>query len=77
MISGSDEGTVIESTYFLARWSLRWLQMASGMPPRGPKTAPRRLQVATEPLKDTLEWPKLFTILRASTSPSLMLTYSG
>ena len=42
----------------MAQDSPRWLKMASSMPPRGPKTAPRRLQLATEPPNGTLKRPK-------------------
>ena len=38
--------------------SPRGLKFASSMPPRGLKTGPRRLQLATEPPKGTPGMPK-------------------
>ena len=47
----------------IAQYSPKWLKIAPNMPTRGYKTTPRRLQVATEPPKDTPERPKSFTNL--------------
>ena len=41
-----------------------WFKIAPNIPPRGPKTAPRRLQVAKEPPKEAPERPKSFKCLK-------------
>ena len=42
----------------IAQDSPTWLKIAHNMPTRGPKTAPRRLQVAKEPPNEAPEKPK-------------------
>ena len=42
----------------IAQDSQTWLKIAHNMPPRGSKTALRRLQVAKEPPKEAPEMPK-------------------
>ena len=42
----------------MVRNSPIWLNIASDIPPRGPKTAPRRFQVPAEPSKDPSERPE-------------------
>ena len=41
-----------------------WLKIAHNMPPRGSKTALRRLQVVKEPPKEAFERPKSFNNVR-------------
>ena len=47
----------------IAQDSPTWLKIAHNMPPRGSKTAPRRLQVAKEPPKEAPERPTSFNNL--------------
>ena len=48
----------------MAQDSPTWLKIAPNIPPRGPKTAPRRLQEAKEPPKEAPERPKSFKNLK-------------
>ena len=49
-----------------------WLNIAHYMPPRGPKTALRRLQVVKEPPKEAPEKPNSFKHLRSINERSLL-----
>ena len=48
----------------MAQDSPTWLKIANDMPPRGSKTALRRLHVAKEPPKEAPERPKSFKHLK-------------
>ena len=50
----------------MAQDSPTWLKIAHNLPPRGSKTASRRLQVVKEPPKETPERPNSFKNLRKS-----------
>ena len=48
----------------MAQDTSRWVKIASDIPPRGPKTAPRRIQVPFEPSTAPSKMPKPFKSLR-------------
>ena len=47
----------------MAQDTSRWVKIASDIPPRGPKTAPRRIQVPFEPSTAPSKMPKPFKSL--------------
>ena len=47
----------------MAHATSRWVKIASDIPPRGPKTAPRRIQVPFEPSTAPSKMPKPFKSL--------------
>ena len=59
----------------MAQDSPTWLKIANDMPPRGSKTASRRLQEAKEPPKEAPERPKSFKNL-GKTNVFCLLAFS-